>query len=247
MNIQTIHQTQANDLALVGNSLTMNSREIAELTGKRHDNVRRTIESLARSRVIQLTQIEEVKNHLGQSVDVYVFKGEQGKRDSLVVVAQLSPEFTGALVDRWQELEQQQAPKLPSSYIEALETLVQTEKEKLAIAHERDEAIRTKAQIGSSREATAMATASAARREAERLKNELGKGAKQATITAVENATGEKLGRRAYIPMRKWCKEHGVTAADVKDDRYGSVKAWPAGAWLDCFDIDLQKLFGSEA
>ncbi|MCF5965083.1 phage antirepressor KilAC domain-containing protein, partial [Xanthomonas perforans] len=35
----------------------------------------------------------------------YVFAGEQGKRDSIVVVAQLSPEFTARLVDRWQELE----------------------------------------------------------------------------------------------------------------------------------------------
>lgn len=30
-----------------------------------------------------------------------------GKRDSYVVVAQLSPEFTARLVDRWQELEEQ--------------------------------------------------------------------------------------------------------------------------------------------
>lgn len=247
MNIQTIHQTQASELALVGNGLTMSSLEISELVQSRHDSVKRAIERLAGRASIELPPVVGVKNHLGQTVDVYLFSGEKGKRDSFVVVAQLSPEFTGALVDRWQELEQQQAPKLPSNYIEALETLVQTEKEKQAIAHERDEAIRTKAQIGSNREATAMATASAARREAKRLKNELGKGAKQATITAVENATGEKLGRRAYIPMRKWCKERGVTAADVKDDRYGAVKAWPAGAWLDCFDVDLEKLFGGEA
>ncbi len=44
---------------------------------------------------------------------VYVFSGEQGKRDSFVVVAQLSPEFTGALVDRWQELEQQVSASSP--------------------------------------------------------------------------------------------------------------------------------------
>lgn len=34
------------------------------------------------------------------------------KRDTLVVVAQLSPEFTARLVDRWQELE---APPFSSS------------------------------------------------------------------------------------------------------------------------------------
>ena len=37
----------------------------------------------------------------------YFFEGEQGKRDSIIVVAQLSPEFTARLVDRWRELEEQ--------------------------------------------------------------------------------------------------------------------------------------------
>ncbi len=36
---------------------------------------------------------------------VFNFTGDKGKRDSIVVVAQLSPEFTARLVDRWQELE----------------------------------------------------------------------------------------------------------------------------------------------
>lgn len=43
----------------------------------------------------------------GRPTTVYVFEGEQGKRDSIIVVAQLSPEFTARLVDRWQELEAQ--------------------------------------------------------------------------------------------------------------------------------------------
>ncbi|WP_082069895.1 Rha family transcriptional regulator [Pseudomonas avellanae] len=73
------------------NQQTMSSREIADLVGLRHDNVKRTIESLAKSEVIQLPQIEEVKNHRRQTVTAYRI----GKRDSFVVVAQLSPEFPG--------------------------------------------------------------------------------------------------------------------------------------------------------
>lgn len=84
---------------------TMSSREIADLVGLRHDNVKRTIESLAKSEVIQLPQIEEVKNHRRQTVTAYRI----GKRDSYVIVAQLSPAFTARLVDRWQELEEQAA------------------------------------------------------------------------------------------------------------------------------------------
>lgn len=84
--------------------LTMSSREIADLVGSRHDSVRRTIERLAESGVIALPPMVE-KSTAGRPSLEYVFSGDQGKRDSLVVVAQLSPEFTGDLVDRWQELE----------------------------------------------------------------------------------------------------------------------------------------------
>lgn len=93
-------------------TVSMSSLEIAELTGKRHDSVKRTIEILSqatdkRPAIIQLPHSVEVKNHLGQSVTQYVFSGDKGKRDSIVVVARLSPEFTAMIVDRWQELETQ--------------------------------------------------------------------------------------------------------------------------------------------
>ncbi|SES08715.1 Rha family transcriptional regulator [Sphingobium sp. YR768] len=96
--------------ALIGSSgggktpAKMTSLEIADLVGKRHDNVRRTIETLAERGVITLPQIEEKPTN-GRPTTMYVFSGEQGKRDSIIVVAQLSPEFTARLVDRWAELE----------------------------------------------------------------------------------------------------------------------------------------------
>lgn len=55
--------------------------------------------------VIQGVALQDLKNASGQTSKLYVFSGEQGKRDSIVVVAQNCPEFTAALVDRWQELE----------------------------------------------------------------------------------------------------------------------------------------------
>jgi phage regulator Rha-like protein len=89
-------------------AVRMTSHEMAELTGKRHDNVKRTIETLVEQGVIHKPQIEDCGriNGLGlkQSMEIYVFDLAH-KRDSFVVVAQLSPEFTAALVDRWQQLE----------------------------------------------------------------------------------------------------------------------------------------------
>lgn len=84
---------------------TMSSREIADLVESRHDNVKRTMERLSERGIIRFTPLEET-SHEGagaRSVEVY----RVNKRDSFVVVAQLCPEFTARLVDRWQELEAQ--------------------------------------------------------------------------------------------------------------------------------------------
>lgn len=102
-------------------SVTMTSLEISELVNKRHDNVKRTIETMISKGVITSPQIEE-KPTAGRFAAVYVFEGEQGKRDSIIVVAQLSPEFTARLVDRWQELEKAVTSPIaiPQSLPEAL-------------------------------------------------------------------------------------------------------------------------------
>ncbi|EOZ9063000.1 phage antirepressor KilAC domain-containing protein [Providencia rettgeri] len=94
---------------------TMNSLEISELVESRHDKVKQSIERLAKRGVIKLPPMGEVKNHLNQAVSVY----QINKRDSYVIVAQLSPEFTARLVDRWQELESKQS-LIPQSLPEAL-------------------------------------------------------------------------------------------------------------------------------
>lgn len=118
-------------------AVSMSSLEISELVESRHDKVKQSIERLVkRDVIIQPPMVDEQSTDVmgrSRTTSVYVFSGEKGKRDSLIVVAQLSPEFTGAIVDRWIELEKQAAaPKLPTNYLEALEQLV--EKEKLLIA-----------------------------------------------------------------------------------------------------------------
>jgi phage antirepressor YoqD-like protein len=88
----------------------MSSREIAELVEKRHDKVKQSIERLAGRGVIDLPPLGEYLDSLGRTATEYRI----GKRDSYVVVAQLSPEFTARLVDRWQELEAAAPPPVPA-------------------------------------------------------------------------------------------------------------------------------------
>jgi phage antirepressor YoqD-like protein len=90
---------------------TMNSKEMADLVEKRHDSVKRTIETLVTAGAISKPQIVDGEKAANNVVEkLYVF----GKRDSYVIVAQLSPTFTARLVDRWQELEQKQMVALPN-------------------------------------------------------------------------------------------------------------------------------------
>ena len=99
--------------------VTMSSRDIADLVEKRHDNVLRTIENLSARGAIAPPQFEEVQNDGPGPKMIGQFR--VGKRDSYVIVAQLSPELTARLVDRWQELElSAPAPALPRTFAEAL-------------------------------------------------------------------------------------------------------------------------------
>jgi len=87
--------------------LTMTSLQIAELVNSNHADVRRAMERLAERGVITLQPLAEVSNSGPGPKTIKVYEVE--KRESFIVVAQLSPEFTARLVDRWQELEGQAA------------------------------------------------------------------------------------------------------------------------------------------
>ena len=104
-------------LPIPATQLTMSSREIADLVDSRHDSVKRTIERLVDGGVIsQPPAVDGIKSANGVITQEY----QLCKRDSIIVVAQLSPEFTARLVDRWQELESANQFKLPQTFSEAL-------------------------------------------------------------------------------------------------------------------------------
>ncbi|MGL4518061.1 MAG: phage antirepressor KilAC domain-containing protein [Shewanella sp.] len=102
---------------ITATQLTMSTREIAQLLGKHHSNVKISAERLAEKGIIALQDTPYVHEQNGQTYSEY----HLSKRDSLILVAQNCPEFTAAIVDRWQELESQQAPKLPKSFSQALQ------------------------------------------------------------------------------------------------------------------------------
>ncbi len=88
----------------------MSSREIADLTGKDHDNVRRDVRNLAKA--LSLTFEEKAEPSTGGRPSVsYLLP----KRESLILVSGYDVHLRARIIDRWQELEaqaQQLAPVL---------------------------------------------------------------------------------------------------------------------------------------
>lgn len=86
---------------------TMSTKEISDMTGVRHDNVMRAIEELNEANILTPQSEESEYKTRGKVYKCWNLT----KRDSLVLIARLSPEFTAAVVDRWQELETKEATK----------------------------------------------------------------------------------------------------------------------------------------
>lgn len=99
-----------NDLIHTGGVQTMSSREIADLTGKRHDHVMRDIRDM-------LTQLHG-EGGLPRFGDTY--RNDQNgqtypifnlpKRETLILVSGYNLAMRAKIIDRWQELETQQRP-----------------------------------------------------------------------------------------------------------------------------------------
>lgn len=235
-----------NQLSIVSNAnLTMSSREIAELVGSRHDKVKQSIERLVERDVIVQPPMgdEPGTDAMGRprATQVYVFAGEQGKRDSIVVVAQLSPEFTARLVDRWQELEAAAASKspvtIPRNFAEALRLAADLEEQKQLAELQRDEAVATKAFIGHRREATAMNTASQAVKKANSLEIQLDRSKQYATVKRMEMLYhGQRFNWRL---LKATATEMQVPPIDVFDQNYGKVNAYHADVWMEVYALPI--------
>lgn len=119
LSLQTQNSTPFNTAIVTANNVVkMTSQQIADLVQLRHDNVKRTIETLVNSGVIVQPQIEDgIKSANGIIPKLYVFEGDQGERDTTIIVAQLSPQFLGQVVDQWRFLKQQVLEMNKPSYM----------------------------------------------------------------------------------------------------------------------------------
>ncbi|MBK6053874.1 phage antirepressor protein [Acinetobacter baumannii] len=112
---------------------------------------------------------------------------------------------------------------------------------------ERDHAITTKAEIGSRREATAMATASKFKRENEDLKQKLGESISFAAVASINTKLKTNFGNKEGRLLSKYSREHHleIKKATVQGQRFSEVNSYHRDAWLAIFNIDLTSIFGA--
>ena len=151
-----------NDVNYLSIKETMSSLEIAETTGKEHKivmrDIRNLIDNLNKSYGYRSVPVDEIKKdyHFATSqnkISEYIFKiseyidkkgetrpkYELNKKACLLLASGYNIQLRAKIIDRWEELElekQKAAVVLPQNYIEALEALIVSEKQKQALQAE---------------------------------------------------------------------------------------------------------------
>jgi len=96
----------------------MSSREIAELTGKAHDNVLRDARALVKQGVLKTEETHYTHTQNGQTYPEFLLN----QRDTLVLVSGYNAHLRAKIIDRWQELEGRVVAQfqIPTTFAEAL-------------------------------------------------------------------------------------------------------------------------------
>lgn len=96
----------------------MSSREIAELTGKSHDNVLRDARALVKQGVLKSEETPYTHPQNGRVYPEFLLS----QRDTLVLVSGYNAQLRAKIIDRWQELESGVVARLqvPTNFAEAL-------------------------------------------------------------------------------------------------------------------------------
>ncbi|WP_375680514.1 MULTISPECIES: Rha family transcriptional regulator [unclassified Bartonella] len=94
-----------NNLVNTQTTLTMSSREIAELCDKRHDNIVRDIRQICTDLKIEVSKFQgNYKDSTGRKLVCYNLP----KREYLILVSGYSTVLRAKIIDRWIELESQE-------------------------------------------------------------------------------------------------------------------------------------------
>ena len=130
-----------NEISTFVDGERMTSLQIAEITGKPHNDVMKAIRKMepAWSKINEGNfSLVEYKDKKGETRPCYSLN----KEECLYIATKFNDEARAKLIKRWKELEEQSKPSVPQNYLEALKSMVKTEEEKqqLALQNKRQQA-----------------------------------------------------------------------------------------------------------
>jgi Rha family phage regulatory protein len=217
--------------------LTMSSVEVANITGKRHGDVLRDIENL-------LEQLNEDNAELRSGFISSTYLAGNGKQEkcyqlshdaTVLLMTGYSIPMRVKLVERWRDLEEKH--RKPKTALELAKEQVALLEHIESLEADLNHAIKTKAEIGSRREATAMATASAAIRKVNALEAELDKSKDYCTIKRMQMLYhGMEFNWRL---LKQASNEIGIAIIDVFDQNYGKVNAYHREVWREVYALEF--------
>lgn len=128
-----------NEISTIVDGDRMTSLQIAEITGKPHNDVMKAIRKMepAWQKVqggnFSLMQEEVETNNGGHKMRPYY---SLNKEECLYIATKFNDEARAKLVRRWKELEEAHRPAVPQNYLEALKAMVKIEEQKQQLAIE---------------------------------------------------------------------------------------------------------------
>jgi phage regulator Rha-like protein len=118
------------NLVIANAAMTMTLKEITDLLKVRHDKAMLKVAEMAKEQEFGWMSKTDIQYSSGKGRIETIETYQLDKRQSIAVASRLNTALLMRIIDRWQELENQSKPSLPTTYIAALEALVASEKAK---------------------------------------------------------------------------------------------------------------------
>ncbi|MGL4674201.1 MAG: Rha family transcriptional regulator [Wohlfahrtiimonas sp.] len=224
-------------MELMTNKMTMSSKEIAELTGKRHDNVLADIRKML-AEINSPIKKGQYKDSTNRTLPMLLLDRDEVE----CLITGYSAKLRMAVIRRLRELENNNpapVPQIPTNLPDALRLAADLAEENQQLAIERDEAIKTKALIGSKREATAMGKAGVLAKEVKKLKEQLDQSSQFSSVKRMEIIHKGKTFN--WRELKKASIQLGLPINQIEDQNYGFVKTYHAEAWAMVYQLDISE------
>lgn len=162
------------------------------------------------------------------------------KREACLMAMSYSYDLQAKVFDKMTDLEQKAsgiAPSVPVTFAEALRLAADLAEQKQFAEKARDEAIATKALIGTRREAQAMNRASQEAKRANSLEIQLDESMQYATVKRMQMVHHGQPFKWRHL--RDTAVQMSIPPIDVFDANYGTVKAYHADVWREAYAVEI--------